>query len=64
MTDDELIHRTLTGQIRRDIAQATFDKKCVRCEQPATTFTDDLSAREYHTSGLCQACQDIFFKEN
>lgn len=40
--------------------------KCVPapigCGQSITGFKDELSAREYRISGLCQNCQDAFFK--
>ncbi len=35
---------------------------CTSCMKPATEFTDDLSRKEYTISGMCQACQDGFFK--
>jgi len=34
---------------------------CVSCEEPATTFKDSVSAKEYSLSGLCQSCQDSVF---
>lgn len=38
---------------------------CVRepfgCGKPITGFRDELSAKEYTISGLCQACQDSVF---
>ena len=39
--------------------------KCPFCSSPIdeTTFRDDLSLREFKISGLCQKCQDSFFKE-
>jgi uncharacterized protein YuzB (UPF0349 family) len=40
---------------------------CPFCGEKVTEeeFRDDLSAREYTISGLCQTCQDITFgKEN
>lgn len=33
------------------------------CGGLATHFTDPLSAREYSITGMCQNCQDGFFKE-
>ena len=35
--------------------------KCVVCGGDASTFKDDISAKEYTISGLCQECQDIAF---
>lgn len=41
------------------------DNRCVNppygCGGPATEYRDDLSAREYRISGLCQTCQDAVF---
>ena len=37
---------------------------CVSCDAKdikATSFTDDLSRKEYAISGLCQSCQDDVF---
>ena len=35
---------------------------CVDCRKSiAGTFMGDLSVKEYHISGLCQACQDSVF---
>lgn len=33
----------------------------IGCGQPAVTFRDELSQKEYRISGLCQACQDSIF---
>lgn len=48
-----------------DIAKARDEQRCVPppigCGQPATTFMDELSKKEYQISGLCQNCQDEIF---
>ena len=53
-----------------DFINATFnidrsasikDDTCVSCKQPAVSFTDELSKKEYSVSGLCQSCQDGVF---
>ena len=31
------------------------------CGKPVTGFSDELSAREYKISGLCQTCQNEVF---
>jgi len=36
---------------------------CVLCQQPASSFRDELSRREYDISILCQECQDEVFEE-
>lgn len=45
--------------------QAIHSQLCMTaplgCGQPATTFKDEVSRREYQISGLCQTCQDRFF---
>ena len=34
---------------------------CMTCEAEVTGFRDAISAKEYRTSGMCQACQDKMF---
>lgn len=38
--------------------------KCPFCRKPVNVekFRDELSLKEYRISGLCQSCQDDFFK--
>ena len=50
-----------TLQPTRSTAMAA--KKCVVCAGDASEFKDDLSAKEYTISGLCQQCQDDIFEE-
>ena len=38
-------------------------QRCVSCGCHADWFKDDLSAKEYTISGLCQQCQDDIFEE-
>jgi phosphate uptake regulator len=33
------------------------------CSQPIKGFRDEISAREYKITGMCQACQDKMFEE-
>jgi hypothetical protein len=35
---------------------------CVSCGKPAFKFKDEISAKEFDISGLCQKCQDDFFE--
>lgn len=37
--------------------------KPIGCGQPIVRFKDSVSESEYRISGLCQECQDNFFKE-
>ena len=45
--------------------QSILDEMCVPapigCGKPVTKFTDEISAKEYCISGLCQECQDKLF---
>ena len=36
----------------------------IGCGGPALAFSDQLSAKEYGITSLCQKCQDIVFKED
>ncbi len=36
-------------------------QRCVSCGCHADSFKDDISAKEYTISGLCQECQDEAF---
>lgn len=38
--------------------------KPIGCGEPITQFKDELSAREYKITGMCQACQDKFYNED
>ncbi len=40
---------------------AVMQGVCSCCGGDATTFDDNLSAKEYTISGLCQDCQNIAF---
>jgi hypothetical protein len=35
---------------------------CLICGDQASVFTDEWGALEYEISGLCQKCQDGFFR--
>lgn len=43
-----------------------MDMHCPICSKEISreNFRDDLSFREFHISGLCQACQDSMFEES
>jgi formylmethanofuran dehydrogenase subunit E len=36
---------------------------CPICQKPVGAFRDARSEKEFHISGLCQACQDVVFDE-
>lgn len=49
------------GRVRSDSMR---ERICVTCGGPANSFQDELSAREFLLSGMCQACQDSVFGEH
>lgn len=54
---------TSDPEFKRTRSNAILAKLCVMCENPNLNFIDQLSRREYKISGMCQTCQDNFFKE-
>lgn len=44
--------------------EAILNKKCVFCNKEVTldSFKNEISLKEFHMSGICQPCQDDFFK--
>jgi uncharacterized CHY-type Zn-finger protein len=42
--------------------EALANKKCPMCKQSIGEFRDELSLKEYGISGMCQNCQDDFFR--
>lgn len=46
-----------------DRREKICDNVCAICGKPAVAFRDELSAKEYSISGMCQLCQDGFFGE-
>lgn len=57
---DMLDHMTKTA-FGRSNTEAGQQQICVSCGQPATEFKDEVSAREYQISRMCQTCQDKVF---
>jgi hypothetical protein len=41
---------------------AIATKTCKICRQKAVYFTDAAAEFEYSVSGICQACQDKYFR--
>lgn len=52
--------RALTG-VAKNRPNIVATGQCMTCSDKATGFRDELSAREYEISGMCQKCQDGFF---
>ena len=57
-------------QFKEDSAMSLFGRsrtvamsngQCVKCGEFNLEFNDELSRKEYGSSGLCQCCQDIIF---
>ena len=42
-------------------ASSIAQNKCVTCKGDASTFTDELSEKEFTISGMCQTCQNEMF---
>lgn len=43
-------------------SSAFTEQKCVTCKGDASKFKNPLCEKEYSLSGMCQKCQDNFFK--
>lgn len=54
---------TSAGPFKNTRSAALLAQLCVMCENPNLNFVDQLSKREYNISGMCQTCQDHYFKE-
>lgn len=65
MTDQPIPRRPIDAVYERamghDRVASIQAGTCGSCGGPATAFKDELSAREYRISGLCQTCQDPVF---
>jgi len=44
-------------------AVSIAENVCVCCKGDASTFTDELSIKEFSISGMCQKCQDEIFED-
>tara|TARA_R110000824_G_scaffold14336_1_gene61050 strand:- start:1353 stop:1574 length:222 start_codon:yes stop_codon:yes gene_type:complete len=55
----EQFSKAMFGGVSRaaSIAQNT----CTTCKGDASTFTDELSEKEFTISGMCQTCQNEMF---
>ena len=43
------------------LSEAHKNGTCVQCKKKVGEFKDELSRAEWEISGLCSACQDLFF---
>jgi len=53
---------SLSSQLSVPRSQAFKEQRCVTCGKEATAFENDISRKEYSLSGMCQICQNDFFK--
>ena len=44
------------------MADRIMANKCSTCAENVGEFKDEISAKEYSISGMCQDCQDTFFQ--
>jgi hypothetical protein len=54
----------LTALMGRSRPQTIRSGGCMLCSDPNTNFRDALSERDYAITGMCQDCQDDFYKED
>jgi hypothetical protein len=50
-----------TAVFGKSRSSAIAEDTCVACKKDAKEFKDELCAREFTISGLCQVCQDRTF---
>ena len=57
------MNRAIMNAFGTGYMDAVDEGKCPLCSNKVdeTTFTDELSRREYKISGICQECQDDLF---
>jgi len=57
----DVLSKHIFGRSRLDCFE---QRRCVTCGHTAIAFRNDLSAKEYRISGMCQPCQDLTFGGN
>jgi len=57
--NEEIMKQAGFGEELKAIEQGL----CPMCKNPVGSFKDELSAREFRISGMCQKCQDRIFAE-
>ena len=50
---------SIMGKSRELVIKANM---CMTCDNPDVALRDELSAKEYNISGMCQRCQDEVFQ--
>ena len=59
---EALLDQFAASTFGRSRTEIIHEDVCISCRNPATSFKDELSAKEYSISGLCQNCQDSIFE--
>jgi len=60
---DELIQIVNAPNYKARYLNAKATTTCLACGRPACLFRDFPAVFEYRISGLCQDCQDKYFRE-
>ena len=60
ITLDDML-KSFTGKNRHQVVHEGRFMFCDSTGNIATSFSDDISRKEYAISGMCQSCQDDFF---
>ena len=59
----DLLDRLTREGVGRTQKESEEKNVCTWCGKKIKGFKDDLSAREYQITGMCQQCQDGAFEE-
>lgn len=55
------VRRLMDELVGGSTEKSILENYCVLCREKVEEFKDELSAREFAISGLCQKCQDEVF---
>lgn len=58
----ELIRLLSDERILRSAPSARSARRCKLCAKPALVFHSPAAEFEYRISGICQDCQDFYFR--
>jgi len=58
----EVINKLVSQFAGRSREITIKGNRCMMCGGLAESFRDQLSAKEYRISGMCQECQDMVWK--
>lgn len=57
----EIKNKINTDLFSEWMSRAIKKEMCVQCGAKAINFKDELSAKEYSLTGLCQECQNVLY---